>query len=406
MKTAYSATAFVLGESINALGVVKALGRQGVPTYLIQSLPDPVSGASRFATAFQAPDPIEQTEAYLQYLESLQDGLGTPGVLLPTTDVTVMVISQHRERLARRFKFVIPPHEVIQKVTSKEGFYELALQYQLPVPRTFAAESVEDVQRVIDQLEFPCAIKPYYSHVWRSPEFRRRFGRIQIVKVDTPEALLNAYRQFAVYDSRMVIQEFIQGDDDCEYSLHTYTSRDGQTMINFLAHKIRLDPIHHGSAAFIETAHDGEIFRMGNAFLRHLGYRGMSSFQFKWDPVREKYFAIELNPRFSLWNYLEPSCGVNYPFINYLDSLGEPFDIPPDYPDGVKWFSIERDLSAFLAYRREGSLTFWQWIRSYRGPKVCAEFSWDDPAPFFQFLRKMSKRAWNALIKRFRKLFR
>ncbi len=392
--------AFVLGESINALGVVKALGRQRVPTYLIQSLPDPVSGASRFARPFLAPDPIQETHAYLQFLESLQKALGAPGVLLPTTDVTVMVLSKHREQLSRRFAFVIPPPEVIQKVTSKEGFYELAVKHHLPVPRTFAAESLEDVEKIMTQLEFPCAIKPYYSHVWRSPEFRERFGRIQIVKVDTPEMLVKTYREFASYDPRMVIQEFIQGTDDCEYSLHTYTSRNGRQMIHFLAHKIRLDPIHHGSAAFIETAHEETIFRLGGDFLRKLGYRGMSSFQFKWDPVRGKYFAIELNPRFSLWNFLEPSCGVNYPYINYLDSLGESFEIPGDYPDGVKWFSIERDISAFWAYRKEGSLTFWQWIRSYGGPKVCAEFSWDDPAPFFQFLKKMIRRFWNALKKR------
>lgn len=393
-------TAFILGESINALGVAKALGRKGVPTYLIQASPDPVSGATRFAQTHLAPDPIHETEAYLTFLEKLQKPLSLPSVLLPTTDITVMVISENRERLAKRFNFVIPSHNVIQRVTSKEGFYELAVKHHLPVPRTFAAESLEDIRKILNQLEFPCAIKPYYSHVWRTTVFRSRFGRIQIVKVDTPQELLDTYRVFSEFDPRMVIQEFIQGDDDHEYSLHTYTSKDGKTMINFLAHKIRLDPIHHGSAAFIESTHVPEIFQQGNNFLRNLGYRGMSSFQFKWDPIRQKYFAIELNPRFSLWNYLEPSCGVNYPFINYLDSLNMPFEIPSDYPDQVKWFSIERDLSAFLDYWKEGSLTFRQWVRSYKGRKVCAEFSRDDLAPFFRFSGKMFLRFFNALKKR------
>ncbi len=392
--------AFVLGESINALGVVKALGRQKVPVYLVQALPDPISAASRYARAFQAPDPVTAPKQYVAFLEELADGLTNPPVLLPTTDVTVMVINRYRDRLGKRFVFNIPPAAVIEKITSKEGFYEMALQHQLPVPRTISASSLEDVQKAVDQLEFPCAIKPYYSHVWRTPEFRSRFGRMQIVKVDTPEDLIEKYKVFAEYDPHMVIQEFIQGSDDCEYSLHTYTSRDGNTMIHFLAHKIRLEPIHHGSAAFIETAHVDAIFQIGGKFLQDIGYRGMSSFQFKWDPVRKQYFAIELNPRFSLWNYLEPSCGVNYPYINYLDSLGLPFPIPEDYPDGVKWFSIERDVNAFREYRKEGSLTFWQWVKSYRGPKYCAEFSWDDPMPFVQFMKKYARRAWQALKRR------
>ncbi len=392
--------AFVLGESINALGVVKALGRQNVPVYLIQALPDPISAASRYVRAFLAPDPVNEPEAYIQYLEQLASKLSHPPVLLPTTDVTVMVLNRYRERLANRFLFNIPPAEVINKITSKEGFYHLAIQHHLPVPRTISASTLDDVKRAAEQLEFPCAIKPYYSHVWRTPEFRSRFGRMQIVKVDTPEALIKHYQIFAAYDPHMVIQEFIQGDDDCEYSLHTYISRDGQEMIHFLAHKIRLEPIHHGSAAFIETAHVEAIFQIGGKFLKEIGYRGMASFQFKWDPVRQQYYAIELNPRYSLWNFLEPSCGVNYPYINYLDCLGQAFPIPQNYPDGVKWFSIERDVNAFREYRKEGSLTFWQWIKSYRGPKFCAEFSWDDPMPFVQFLKKYSHRAWLAFKRR------
>ena len=400
MKTQFQHVAFVLGESINALGVVKALGREGVPVYLVQGMPDPVSGASRYARTFHAPHPVEEPEAFVGFLEELAQPLRHKPVLLPTTDVTVMLMNDFRERLEQTFHFNIPPGDVIQKITSKEGFYELARQHNLPVPRTISARTVEDVQRAVKELDFPCAIKPYYSHVWRTPEFRSRYGRMQIVKVDSPEELIKRYQEFSAYDPRMVIQEYIQGNDDCEYSLHTYVSKNGEQMIHFLAHKIRLEPIHHGSAAFIETAHVEDIFQIGGAFLQDIGYRGMSSFQFKWDPIRKKYFAIELNPRFSLWNFLEPSCGVNYPFMNYLDSLDQPFEIPPDYPDGVKWFSIERDVNAFLSYRKEGSLTFWQWVRSYRGPKFCAEFSWDDPLPFVKFLGKYVPRAFRALKRR------
>ncbi len=397
MDKKFANVAFVLGESINALGVVKALGRKAVPVYLIQALPDPVSAASRYAQTFQAPDIVQEPEAYLAFLEKLAAQLPHDPVLLPTTDVAVMFIDRYRKQLETRFKFNIPSSAIIQQITSKEGFYELAVKYQLPVPQTVSAKSLEDAQKAAETLQFPCAIKPYYSHVWRTAEFRKRYGRMQIVKVNTPDELLQRYEEFAQYDPRLVIQEFIQGSDDCEYSLHTYVSKDQKFYIHFLAHKIRLEPIHHGSAAFIETAHNDQIFHLGETFLKNIGYQGMSSFQFKWDPVREKYFAIELNPRFSLWNYLEPSCGVNYPFINYLDSLGETFEVPPDYQDGVKWFSIERDVNAFLAYRQEGSLTFWNWIKSYRGPKFCAEFSWDDPKPFLKFLGKYVPRVFRAI---------
>lgn len=294
-----------------------------------------------------------------------------------------MTISHHQDELSEHFRFNIPLSRVVEEITSKEGFYHLALKHDLAVPKSFSVESNDAIENIVDQLEFPCIIKPYYSHTWRTDAFRKKFGRMQILEVKNPEELIENYKIFSEYDSRMVVQESIQGSDNCEYSLHTYTSRDGKNMINFLAHKLRLEPIHFGSGAFIETAHHAEIFKTGNDFLKALDYRGMSSFQFKWDTFRKKFFAIELNPRYSLWNFLEPSCGVNYPLINYLDCLELHFDIPPDYEDGVKWFSLERDISAFRAYHAEGSLSFMEWIRSFRGRKYCAEFSWDDPLPFF-----------------------
>ncbi len=400
MKKKHNNVAYVLGESINALGVIKALGRNGIPVILIHNSKDTITRISRYAKSFHSPDPVGDTESYINFLIDKQKFYEKTGVLLPTSDVTVAAVSRYREQLKNRFRFVLPPVEIIEQVTSKEGFYQLAQKHNLPVPKTFSIKSLDDFEEIIDKINFPCAMKPYYSHTWRTAYFRENFGRFQILKVETREELFEKYKTFIDYEPRIVVQEFINGRDDYEYSLHTYTSRDGKNMINFLAHKLRLDPIHCGSGAFVQTAHQPEIFHTGNEFLKALNYRGMSSFQFKWDPVRRKFFAIELNPRYSLWNFLEPSCGVNYPFVNYLDSLGDKFEIPDDYKDGVKWFSIERDINAFLSYKREGSLTFWKWIGSYRGEKFCAEFSWDDPVPFFLWLMKKAQSVARRLMKK------
>lgn len=367
---------------------------------MINDSDDTIARFSRYTKFFKSPNPVNERELYISFLLDLQKDFDTPSVLLPTSDLTVMIISQHRDELGEHFRFNIPPSRIVEEITSKDGFYQLALKHNLAVPKSFSIENENNAfENIIDQVEFPCIIKPYYSHSWRTPAFRKKFGRMQIFKVNNEEELIHSYKTFSDFDPKIVVQELIRGDDDCEYSLHTYTSRDGQQMINFLAHKLRLDPIHYGSGAFVQTAHKAEIFKAGNDFLRALGYRGMSSFQFKWDPHRRGFYAIELNPRYSLWNFLEPSCGVNYPYINYLDSLGLPFETPADYEDGVKWFSFERDLNAFRSYRREGSLSFKDWILSYKGKKYCAEFSWDDPLPFIILLTKKIGSKINNFIK-------
>jgi predicted ATP-grasp superfamily ATP-dependent carboligase len=41
----------------------------------------------------------------------------------------------------------------------------------------------------------------------------------------------------------------------------------------------------------------------------------------------------------------------------------------------------DRDLVSCLTYRREGKLSFSQWVRSYVGVRETAWWSWRDPVP-------------------------
>jgi len=404
MNKNFENKAYVLGGSINSFGVIRALGRNNIPTIGVNNSRETISRFSRYAKFLLAPDPSTDVERYIEFLIEKGKSSNIPSVLLPTSDVTVLAISRFRDELKDYFCFVIPDTDLVEEITSKDGFSKIAQKYQIPVPKSYSINSSEEIQSIKSKIEFPVIIKPFYAHSWRTEQFRKKYGRFQVIKIEDFSELYSYYNLLSEYDPRIIVQEMIQGDDNCEYSLHTYTSNNREIMINFLAHKLRLDPIHFGSGAFVQTAHNQEIVSLGNTLLQESGYRGMSSFQFKWDSVRKKFFAIELNPRYSLWNFLEPSCGVNYPLINYLDSLGRTFEIPPDYEDGVKWFSIERDLNAYFAYRREGSLKFWNWLKSYRGKKFCAEFSWDDPVPFlsliankigslfYSFMRKINRK--------------
>ena len=94
-------------------------------------------------------------------------------------------------------------------------------------------------------------------------------------------------------------------------------------------------------------------------------------------------------------------CGINFSLINYRYLLGQTPEWKQDYEEGVKWISFERDLEAFMQYRKTGLLTAWQWLRSIAtGKRDYAVFAWDDPAPFFQSGRALAPVYGKAVLKR------
>ena len=400
--------AFVLGGSLNALGIIRALGREGVPVYQVYHSSDTIANVSRYAQFLRSPHPEEEEKEFLNFLLSRIPDALYPGVLIPTSDMMVLFMARYREQLSSRYRFVLPPSHLIEKFASKEGFDELARKYAFPAPKTFVPESIEDVEKIAPQMEYPCIIKPFYSHKWRDPRIVRRYGWIKVLQVNSSEELIEHYRFLREVDPRVVVQEYISGDDASNFSLHIYISRDGTQVLTFVGQKIRVAPIHYGVGAFVRSVREPEMESLGREFLLKAGYRGMAVINFKKDPLRKKIYGIELNPRFSLWNYLDYASGINFAWIYYRDSLELPLPEVAGYQENVIWVSIEKDLSAFFSYRREGAITFRQWIKSYRGKKAFAEFAADDPLPFVKWMGKMlwilisggSRRIWRRLFQR------
>ncbi len=395
--------AFVLGGSLNALGIIRALGREGVPVFQVYHSRDTIASASRYARFLLSPHPENQPDEFLRFLLGKVPDKQTPGVLIPTSDMMALFLARYGEQLTEHFRFVLPDSRLIEKFASKEGFDELALQHDFPVPQTFVPKSIQDVEEISRKLDYPCIIKPFYSHKWRDPRIVERYGWIKVLQINNEKELREHYAYLAQVDPRVVIQEYIHGDDASNFSLHIYISRTGEKVITFVGQKIRVAPIHYGVGACVRSVREPEMEELGKNFLLKVGYRGMAVINFKKDPIRKKIYGIELNPRFSLWNYLDYASGINFAYLYYLDSLGFPLPDVPEYQENVKWISIEKDLSALFSYRKEGAITFREWLRSYQGKKAFAEFAMDDPLPFVKWIGKMS---WIVLSGGSRRIFK
>jgi len=96
-----------------------------------------------------------------------------------------------------------------------------------------------------------------------------------------------------------------------------------------------------------------------------------------------------VNARWGLWDGLGAYCGVDLGHIAYLDAIGQKVEPVSTYKAGKKWFSLDRDLSAFLQYRKEGSLNLKNWLGTLSFGMMHACFAREDLGPSVKLVKNL-----------------
>jgi predicted ATP-grasp superfamily ATP-dependent carboligase len=401
------APAVVAYMSYLGLGLVRALGRAGVRVFALDPHPDSLGMNSRYCTPVITPDIKENAGRYLDFLVEFGRRLPAKAVLYPTGDPTVVLFSQERELLSRYYHYVAPEHETVLKLLMKTGLASLAEAHGIPAPRTVVPADRAALEAVAGELQYPVLLKPAESHAWKAPEIVRLIGvGTKVIPCATREELLARYdalcdcrlqiadcrlkseignRKSEIGDHpRVVVQEVVPGEDERLVYFCFCMSREGEPLGTFAGRKCRVLPPGLGSASYVESMWDPALAEVALRLLKAVKYRGLGGVEFKLDPRDGQYKLIELNVRFGLWDALGARCGVNLAHIAYRDALGLPVEPALHYRTGVKWVSVQRDLSAFRLYRQQGKVTTRAWLRTLCGEKMWAVFAWDDLAPFLK----------------------
>lgn len=377
------APAVVLYMTYLGLGLARALGRQGVKVFALDPSLKALGMNSRYCQPVVTPDIKEDEGRYLDFLIDFGRRLPTKAVLYPTGDPTVVLLSRERQALAPYYHFVMPDHGTVLRLLTKTGLDAVAREHSIPAPRTVTPADRAGVEAAARELSFPVLLKPAESHAWKAPEIVRLIGvGTKVIPCASPEELLARYDAIAAHNRAVIVQEVIPGEDERLAYCCFYVGRNGEPLGLFAGRKCRVLPPGLGSASYAVSMADPALTDVTLRLLRAVNYRGLGGAEFKLDPRDNTYKLIEFNVRFGLWDALGARCGVNLAWLAYRDALGLPVEPQLRYRTGVKWVSIQRDLSAFRLYRKQGKLTLGRWLRSLAGEKMWAVFAWDDLAPF------------------------
>jgi predicted ATP-grasp superfamily ATP-dependent carboligase len=381
--------AILLGGSCNALSVARSLGRMGVKVYVFNTTEAYVC-QSRWCTPLRVAG--DDVNAWGAYLLSKASDRFRGAVLLACSDAELEYVALHRPELAAKYRLDLSDPAAQLVVLNKLQTYEKAQAAGVPLPRWWAPQSVEDVERARGGLSFPLVVKPLYSHV-----YRKRFTQKLVVARDFAH-LVEAVGNACAANVGVMLVEMIPGPDDRLCSYYTYLDETGTPLFHFTKRVIRRYPPLMGGGCYHITDWNPKVAELALQFFHGVGVRGLANAEFKYDERDGRLKLIECNARFTEANCLVASSGYNLARFVYRRLVGLPLEPFGSYKRGMRlWYPVE-DFRAFRQLRREGTLTLWGWLTGLLHKQTLPFFSWDDPRPT---LKAEWRRVKTALGRRF-----
>jgi predicted ATP-grasp superfamily ATP-dependent carboligase len=397
--------AVIIGlDHVNGLQTARILSRHEVP--LVGIAKDPKHYCCRTKVCQKIYVADTANEDFIKTLEAIGPKLDQKAVLFPCTDMNVLQVSRHRDRLAQWYHVALPQQDVVENLMNKERFYSYAQKEGLPIPRTFFLKSREDLEQAVRQLTFPCALKPPIS---ATPEWEQH-SKLKAYRISTPDELVTVYDRYKKLADVLIVQEWIGGPDTNLYSCNCYFNVDSEPVVTFISRKIRQWPPLTGEGCLGEECQNDVVLQETIRLFKGVGYRGLGYVEMKQDENSGRHIILEPNiGRPTGRSAITEAGGVELIYTMYCDSVGWP--LPPNRTqtyEGIKWIWLRRDAQSTLYWWIKRKLTIKGWWRSLRGRKTYALFSWDDPGPFIGdllrsirlFFVRGAVRFWNILSHR------
>ena len=371
--------AIIVGiDCVTGLQSARILARHGVP--IIGLAKDPKNFCCKTKVCEKILPVNTASEDLIVLLESLGTTLEQKAVLFPCTDMSVLAISRHRQRLVDRYHIALPESGVVEMLMDKVSFYTYAQQKDLPIPKTFFLRNRVDAEAAANQLSFPCIMKPPI----KTPTWEKN-TRAKVFKIKDPKEFLALYDQCSDWVDLLMAQEWIEGNDADLYSCNCYFSADSQPLVTFIARKLRQWPVETGTSCLGEEVRNDAVLETSIRLLHSVNYHGLGYVEMKRDRRTGQHYIIEPNiGRPTGRSAIAEAGGVELLYTKYCDLVNLP--LPPNREqkyEGVKWIYFMHDIQSSFYYWKRGELTFRDWWRSIRGVKNDAVFSWSDPAPFW-----------------------
>ncbi len=238
-------------------------------------------------------------------------------LLVSTNETYTEYISKNKEKLNKKFVYNLPSIEIIKTLTNKENFYKTYENSELTFPKTIYFDAKKDKIENI-KIQFPLVLKPAnvvkYNHV----DFVEKNKIYKIDNQNELEKTINVIKN-SEYDDRLIIQEFIPGDDSYLFDSVVYVDKNSKCKVISFAQigmQERTKSMVGNAALLINgfNTFDGNTEKQINniiSFIEKIGYMGFAEIDMKYDYRDKTFKVLEINARQGRCSYYLTPLGCN-----------------------------------------------------------------------------------------------
>ena len=383
--------ALVIGGDYKSLGIVRSLGRHGIPVWVLTD-EHVLAGWSRYCRR-AIPWPAAPEAEQVARLLAIARESGLEGwTLYPGGEESAALIARNRDTLAEHYRLsILVGWTTLQKAYDKRLMHRLADEVGVEHPLTRYPHHRDDVAAYDGP--FPVVLKP---------AIRPTIDRFTIDKgwpaTDLASLLARYDEACAVSDpAAIMIQEVISGGGESQLSFAALC-RAGEPIASVVARRTRQWPMDFGRAStFVETIDAPEVEELATRVLRTLRFDGIVELEFKRDPRDGRLKLLDINPRVWGWHTLARAAGVDMPYLLWRMVHDEPVE-PVRARPGVRWVRGLTDLPTAMSAIRRGKLSPVDYLWSLRPPIECSVIAFDDPLPALLELPEAARVAWGRRV--------
>lgn len=390
LSTPQPKLAIIVGGFVNGLGLVRSLSSLNIRMVVITTEPYDIAQYSKHVHEHHhLSDLDKQTERLAEMLEyRAKDWTGA--MILPTNDPAIAGLSLYYERLSKWYRIVVPPTESVPYVLDKRLMLRAAAEVGIMTPHCYGPAT--EASAMEQQAKYPVVVKAV-----RAGEFISRFGK-KLFQANTQQELLSCTRLLAKAKIEGQVFDLIPGADDHIYAYCVYMDKRCIPIAECTIRKLRQSPMSFGIARVAECfPHIPDLREQTIEFLRHIGFRGFASVEFKYDPRDSSYRFFEINGRSVTYNKLLQLGGLDVAKLAWLDHTeGYTKPVKNRGWNGV-WIHLHADILRSIFDRNKEQISVRDFLRPYCRSKTFAVWSAGDPKPFVAEWRVSVREAVEAL---------
>lgn len=389
----------VLGlETQIGLGIVRELGRAGVPVLGISHDPDAIGLSSRYLWRKRVVGPPRSPEL-INAIRSLGEELG-PCCLIAVSEANLTWLEANRASLGL-VQPITPTRTAMEMVLDKQRTLQAARAVGISTPETVEPTSMVDAERLARCFNFPAVLK------WKDPAAvapRLKAAGLELVKAEyvySSDEFLTVAKRYLPVGQWPLVQEYCPG-----YGLgQFFYMHEGKSIRRFQHARVAEWPPEGGFSSVCDAlplSEHEELQEKSIALLNAIGWEGVAMVEYRLDPATEKAVLMEINGRYWGSYPLAVQCGAGFALIAYC--LHSKVSLPPlpTIRHGVRCrmvtteikrlgrIFIEPELITDRSFKIRKVAELTRFIEDYFRPRV-SYYVWSltDPCPFFADVKNL-----------------